>query len=111
MSLKLFVINCLGLKNEPNSYDLLMFAIGSFILISFLLAYYNRIPKSNSSKDQLKKPIYQSKDILLQSNFLEVNFIITEKTTSIFVKVFIYILIAFVAITPLYQLFGLEHFL
>ncbi|WP_435413859.1 hypothetical protein [Polaribacter aestuariivivens] len=96
---------------QLNAYDLLIFALGSMVIISILNFYYNRIPKSNSSKDELKTPIYDSKDILLQSNSLDANFIIPEKTTSTFVKVFVFILIALVAFTPLYQLLGVEHFL
>ena len=109
--IKLFVINCFGYNNEPNAYDLLMFALGSFVIVSILLAYYNRIPKSNSSKTQLENPIYQTKDILLQANSLDANFLIEQKTKSTFVKVIVYILIALVALTPLYQLLGVEYFL
>ena len=93
-SINFFVINCFGYENDPNGYDLLMFGLGSLAVISILLTYYSKIPKSNSSKDELETPIYESKDILLQSNSLEANFIIVEKTTSTFVKVFVFILIA-----------------
>ena len=94
-----------------SAYDLLMFGIGSIILISILLFYYNRIPKSNSSKSDLQNPIYQSSDILLQSNSQEINFVIPEKTTSTWVKGFVFILIFLVVITPLYQLLGVEYFI
>ena len=94
-----------------SAYDLLMFTLGSFVLISILFTYYNLIPKSNTSKDELEMPIYESTDILLQSNSVDVNFVIAEKTTSTFVKVFVCILIVIVALTPLYQLLGVEHFL
>ncbi|QNM84868.1 hypothetical protein H9W90_11780 [Polaribacter pectinis] len=96
---------------QLNAYDLLMFALGSMVIISILNFYYNRIPKSNTLESELKNPIYDSKDVLLQSNNLNTNFIIEEKSTSIFVKMFVYILIALVVITPLYQLLGVEHFL
>jgi hypothetical protein len=92
-----------------NAYDLLMFAIGSFILISMLLFYYNRIPKSNSQKDELETPIYQSKDILLQSNNIEANYLIAEKTTSKWVKAIIYIFIAIIIFTPFYKLIGVQY--
>ncbi|WP_299672723.1 hypothetical protein [uncultured Polaribacter sp.] len=98
-------------ENGLDLFGLVMFSLGSVIIISVLLLYYNKIRKSNSSKDALETPIYQSKDILLQSNSLDANFIIAEKSTSTFVKILVYILIAFVAITPLYQLLGVEHFL
>jgi hypothetical protein len=109
-SINFFVINCFGYENDPNGYDLLMFGLGSLAVISILLTYYSKIPKSNSSKDELETPIYESKDILLQSNSLEANFIIVEKTTSTFVKVFVFILIASIAVTPLYELLGVEYF-
>jgi hypothetical protein len=62
--------------------------------------------------DFIPKPlsIYQSKDILLQSKALEANFIIAEKTTSTYTKTLVYIMILIVAFTPLYQLFGIAHF-
>ncbi|QOD60070.1 hypothetical protein H9I45_12050 [Polaribacter haliotis] len=110
-NIKFLVINCFGYYNEPNGYDLLIFALGSFIMISILLAYYNKIPKSITSKDKLETPIYESKDIILQSNSLDANFTITEKSTSTFVKVFVCVLIGLVAFTPLYQLLGVEYFI
>ncbi|WP_026775980.1 hypothetical protein [Polaribacter sp. Hel_I_88] len=91
-------------------YDLLMFFLGSFVLISILLLYYNKIPKSNTPKSEIDAPIYQSKDILLQSNNLDSNFIVAEKTTSNFTKIIVFVMIAIVVFTPLYQLFGVEHF-
>ena len=90
---------------------LLLFGIGSFVLISMLLFYYNRIPKSNSPKNELQTPIYQSKDILLQSNSSEINFVIAEKTTSTWVKIFAAIMIIIVAFTPLHELLGTGYFL
>jgi hypothetical protein len=94
-----------------SAYDLLIFALGSFIVISILLFYYNRIPKSNSPKNELQTPIYQSKDILLQSNSSEINFVIAEKTTSTWVKIFAAIMIIIVAFTPLHELLGTGYFL
>lgn len=96
---------CYGYKTI-SAYDLLLFTLGSFVLISILLFYYNRIPKSNSSKSEFENPIYQSKDILLQSNNVDANFLITEKTTSTWVKFLVYILIVFVVIVPVNELFS-----
>lgn len=90
---------------------LVLFSFGSFMVISILLFYYSKIPKSNAPKDELETPIYQSKDVLLQSNSLETNFIIAEKTTSTWVKGFVFILIFLVVVTPLYQLLGVEYFI
>ena len=100
------VINCLGFQNEPNAFDLLMFGLGSFILISVLGFYYNRIPKSSNIKSELDNPIYQIKDILLHSNSNNASFVIAEKTTSSWVKFFVFCLITFLIFTPLQQLFG-----
>ncbi|PQJ80196.1 hypothetical protein [Polaribacter porphyrae] len=83
-----------------SAYDLLMFGLGSFVIISILLFYYNRILKSNQLKSELQNPIYQSRDILLQSNSQSINFVIPEKTTSTWVKVFVFILIFIFTFTP-----------
>lgn len=92
-------------------YDLSIFGLGSFILVSILLLFYNIIPKSNSGKRDLDTPIYQTKDILLQSNSLDASFIIAEKTTSTWAKVITFIMIVVVLFTPLYKLLGTGYFL
>jgi len=89
---------------------LLLFGIGSFVLISMLLFYYNRIPKSNSQKSEFQNPIYQSKDILLQQNSINGNYLIAEKTSSTWVKTIIYIFIAIIIFTPFYELIGVAYF-
>lgn len=109
----MIALNLLGpypFGNYTTFFDLLMFALGSFVVISILLLYYNKIPKSNNSKTKFDNPLYQFKDILLQSNNLDANFILAEKTTSTFTKTLVYIMILIVAFTPLYQLFGVDHF-
>lgn len=106
----------LGLLCFPNpfdrqlsAYDLLIFSLGSFVIISILLLYYNRIPKSNIPKSELNNPIYQSKDILLQSSSNDANFIITQNSTSVWVKILVFILIAFVVIIPVDELFSVVN--
>ena len=94
---------------NPNAYDLLMFASGSIAVISLLMLYYNKIPKTNRSKSVLDNPIYQTKDILLHSNSRDNNFIITQKTTSAWVKILVFVLITLVVIIPLDQLFSLVN--
>ncbi|WP_158839484.1 hypothetical protein [Polaribacter sp. L3A8] len=106
IGIKFFVINCLGYQNEPNAYDLLIFGLGSFVLISILLFYYNSISKSNNSSRELENTIYQSKDVLLQSNNSNINLIITQSTTSIWGKALVLVLIAFVIIVPVDKLIG-----
>jgi hypothetical protein len=172
----LLVINCFGYKNDPNAYDLFMFGLGSFAIISILLFYYSKIPKSNFKENdiqterkisrlpkmilylsilipiiillvdffnfgnlftsfdiimlssitafilysnitpeikklikrpELDNPIYQTKDILLQSNSTNVSFVITERTTSIWVKVIAFVLIFSIAFTPFQEFLGL----
>ncbi|MGY8909426.1 MAG: hypothetical protein ACKVIG_06135 [Flavobacteriales bacterium] len=101
----MIALNLLGpypFGNYTTFFDLLMFALGSFVVISILLLYYNKIPKSNNSKPKFDNPLYQSKDILLQSNNLDANFILAEKTKSTFTKTLVYIMILIVAFTPLY---------
>ena len=90
---------------------LVLFSFGSFMVISILLCYYSKIPKSNSSKSEIQTPIYQSKDILLQSNQVDTNFLIAEKTTSTWVKGFVFVLIFLLVVTPLYQLLGVDYFI
>jgi hypothetical protein len=92
-----------------SAYDLLMFGLGSFVIISMLLLYYNKIPKSNHNISELNNPIYQTKDILLQSNSSSANLIITQSTTSTWVKVLAFILIAFVVVIPVDQLFSVVN--
>ena len=105
----------LGLLCFPNpfkqlsAYDLLMFTLGSFVVISILNFYYSRIPKSNNSISEFDTPIYQTNDIFLQSNSSSANLIITQSTTSTWVKVLVFILIAFVVIIPVDQLFSVVN--
>ncbi|KGL62251.1 hypothetical protein [Polaribacter sp. Hel1_85] len=106
-SINFSVINCLGYKNEPNAFDFLMFTLGSFVIISMLLLYYNRIPKSNHPISELDNPIYQTKDILLQSNSADVSFVISETKTSVLVKIVTFILILFLALTPFQEFLAL----
>ena len=95
--------------NELSAFDLSMFALGSFVIICILNLYYNKIPRSNSSINELNNPIYQSRDILLQSKGNDINFVFAEKTTSTSVKVILFILIALVVITPIDQLFSMVN--
>lgn len=103
---------CFGCPFDPSlsAYDLLMFALGSSVVISILIFYYNRIPKSGKQISELENPIYQSKDILLQSKMGNANYLVVEKSPSILVKGLIYAMILVVVFTPLYKLLGTEHF-
>ncbi len=172
----LLVINCFGYQNDPNGYDLFMFGLGSFVVISILFFYYNKIPKSkfeendmeierkvsrlpklilylliiipsiiilvdffnfgNLFKDfdvfmliflttmvlylnispeikkivykpQLDNPIYQTKDILLQSNSADATFVIAERKMATWVKVLVFFLILIFAFTPFQEFLGI----
>jgi hypothetical protein len=177
----MIALNCLGpypLGYYPIAYDLLMFGVGSFVVISLLLWYYSKIPKSNFKENDiqieirtsrwpkllayllfiipaiilfielfnfgnlftyfdvfmlsslvslllylnitpevkkivkrkiLENPIYQTRDILLQSSSSDANFMITQSTTSAWVKILTFVLIAFVVIIPVDQLFGVAN--
>jgi len=98
----LLVINCFpnSFQQQLSAYDLLIFALGSLVLISFLNFYYNKIPKSNTQKSSLDSPIYQTKDILLQSNSSDANFVIAKSITSTWVKLLAFVLILIFAFTP-----------
>ena len=92
-------------------FGLIIFGLGSFVIISVLLFYYKKIPKRNDFKSEFDTPIYLSKDSLLQTtNFVE-GFILVEKKTSTFTKFRVYVLIAIVVFTPLYQLLGVCYFI
>ncbi len=88
-----------------------MFGLGSFILILILGFYYNRTPESRTVKSSLQNPIYQSKDILLQTKLDEANYLVTEKKKSTVINLIIYLIIAVVIFTPVYKLIGRGYFL
>lgn len=102
-------IHFMPYENGLDFFGLIIFAFGSFVLISILLFYYNRIPKTNQNKTELDNPIYQTKDILFHSKCNDANLIITQSSTSIWVKILVFILIAFVVIIPIDQLFGVVN--
>jgi hypothetical protein len=96
-------------KYTISTYDLLMFTLGSFVVISILNFYYSRIPKSNNSISEFDTPIYQTQDILLQSNSNNANLISTQDTTSTWAKIVVFVLITFVVIIPVDQLFSFAN--
>lgn len=105
------IINCFGYQQLPNGYDLLMFGLGSSVLIFILGFYYNIIPESSTTKSDLQNPIYQSKDILLQSKFNQTNYLVTENKTSTVMNIIIYLITIVVVFTPIYKLLGAGYFL
>lgn len=103
---------CFGPCYEPtlSFYDLSVLGLGSIVVISLLLIYYNKILKTdtNSLSDV---SIYQSKDILLQEKSIDGIYLAQEKALSIWTKLTIYLFIIIAITTPLYQLFGIQHFI
>jgi len=91
-----------------SAYDLLMFSLGAFVIITILLLYYIRIPKSNQPKSYLQTLIYQSKDILLQSNYTDSNVLFVKEKASAWVKVVSFILVVIVAVTPFFELLKID---
>ena len=103
---------CFGPCYEPtlSFYDLYVLGLGSIVIISLLLLYYNKIPKTNTN-NLPETLIYQSKDILLQEKSADGVYLTQEKTLSIWAKLTIYLLVIIAITTPLYQLFGIGHFI
>jgi len=107
----MIALNLFGFDPFSNSlsfFDLLCFGLGSFVLVFILSWCYNRIPKNSHSINDLERSIYQSKDILLQEYKVQTEYAPTGQTTSIWVKTIVYILVLLVAITPLFELFGIQ---
>ncbi len=118
-----------SLANSIVSILILFFVTSSFqkiieysdvlILVSLPLSifYLNNIHNGITVKRVLKKlkvdtPIYnQSKDILLQEKSVGGVYLTQEKTLSIWAKLTIYLLVIMAITTPLYQLFGIGHFI
>jgi hypothetical protein len=96
-------------NEQLSAYDLLIVTLGSLFFISILFLYYNKIPKINLSITELEHPIYKTKDIFLQSSSNDANFIITQSSASTRVKISGFVVIAFVFIIPVDQLFSLVN--
>ena len=102
----LFVINCFGWQQRDMSFtDLLVFTALSTVFITILLFYYNKISnKGNGKADLLNIATYNSKDIFSQDIVGDSNFVLTEKVTSIWVRVTIYIAVFIIATTSMLKL-------
>ena len=103
----------IALNATPNFYDnfllgfdILIFALGSLILISILLWYYSKIPKSNNLKNELDNPIYQSKSFLIESINHNDELLFPQKSLSISSKIIIYSLIIVLVIMPFADFIG-----
>lgn len=111
----LLIIPSITLLVEFFNFGNLFTIFDTIILCSlFAVIIYSSIKpetKQIIERPKLDNPIYQTKDILLQSNSLDASFIIAEKTTSTWVKIITFIMIAVVLCTPLYKLLGTGYFL
>jgi len=84
--------------NLFTSFDILMLI--SFV-ISILYLNITQEIREFVKKPKLKTAIYQSKDILLQSNSNALNYAGVKETTSTWVKTFVYITILLLVLFPL----------
>ena len=86
------------------------FDIFSLITLVTLILYLSITPeiKKVIKRPKLDNPIYQQKDILLNSNSIETNFVIAESKTSTWVKVLAFVLILCVAFTPFQEFLGIS---
>lgn len=107
----MIALNLFGFDPFSNSlsfFDLICFGVGSFVVISILSWYYNRISKSSHLINHVEIYIYQSRDSLLQEYKVQGEYVPTRKSTSVWVKTIVYILILLVVTTPLFELFGMQ---
>jgi hypothetical protein len=84
-----------------SGFHVSMFAVGSLFVVSVLLLYYNKIPKSPPQKNNLNSSIYQSRDVLLQDRNFDANYLGVRETTSKWLKTLVYITIVLLIIFPL----------
>ncbi len=103
----ILLVEFLNYGNTFSTFDIIMLSsITTLILYTNLTSKIKKVTK----RSNLNNPIYQSKDIILQSNSLNASFIIAEKTTSVWIKVITFIMIIVISFTPLYQLLGTGYF-
>jgi hypothetical protein len=95
-----------GFGYSTTFFDLLMFALGSFVLISILILYYDKIPKSNNSKSEFDNPIYQSKDFLVKSINHNDGLLFNPKSLTISSKIIISVLIVVFVTAPFGDFIG-----
>lgn len=111
------MFSSVGIFNYETSFSAPIWLTVSVVLlllfVTVLIWFYNRIPKSTDRGNpfELKNPIYQYKDMLLQEKNSDSLTLFADKTTSVWVKIFIYILIVLIATTPLFELLNLNYFL
>lgn len=91
--------------------DLLGFTLFAVSFVMILSWYYGKIKSKNIDFTEKEISIYSSRDVLLQEKERGLELLPSEKTTSIWVKTIVFVLIFLVAVTPLYQLLGTEYFL
>lgn len=110
--IRLLQFNCLGglpiTERGLNDSEFLTFVIVSILMLYSLSFFWKIIPKRSIKNLHKDNSIYQSKDILLQEYKVQAEYIPAGKTTSVWVKTIVYILVLLVAITPLFELFGMQ---
>jgi hypothetical protein len=101
----LFIVPAIIMLVEFFNFGNLFTSFDIFMLSSLaaLILYLNITPEIRKivKRPRLETPIYQTKDILLQSNSGDVNYIGVKETTSKWVKAFVYITIFLLVVFPL----------
>jgi len=91
--------------------ELFLFIVMALAFIKMLLLFYKRI--SNETEylsSQINLPIYNSKDVFSQETVGDSNFVLIEKTTSIWTKIIVYGLAILIMTTSMSKLLGISYF-
>jgi len=99
------------LFNFGNLFITFDIIVVNFFMALFLFFTLKQEVKRVIFKENLINPIYQSKDILLQSNSIDSKLLSVEQTSSIWVKMVLYFFIIVLVFTPVYKLLGTGYFL
>jgi hypothetical protein len=94
----MLLVEFFNFGNLFTSFDILM--LSSLVTLILYLNITSEI-REFVKKPKLKNPIYQSKDILLQSNSKALNYFGVKETTSTWVKTLVYISILLLVLFPL----------
>ncbi len=100
----ILLVEFFNFGNLFTGFDIIMLSsLATLVLYSNITPEMKKIIK----RPNLDNPIYQTKDIILQSNAADANFVIAERTTSTWAKVLVIVLILCIAFTPFQEFLGL----
>ena len=96
-----------------SGYNLLMFAIGAFIIVAVLLKFQESILKrhATTSLKEDSSALYHYKDILLQEKQGEYEYMPLTTKHKRLVQLLALILAIIVIATPLFELLNVEYFI